>query len=128
MTPQRREIFRVLAASEEHPDAETIFRRVRRRMPTISLDTVYRTLWTLVEVGLIRRIASLSDRARFDANVDRHHHFVCAECGLVRDFYSRQMDELAAPDAVKAMGAVASRHVEFRGVCVRCRNRKTRRR
>jgi len=44
VTPQRSEIFRQLTASDEHPDAETIFRRVRNRLPAISFNTVYQTL------------------------------------------------------------------------------------
>ena len=44
VTHQRLEIFREVASSTAHPDAETVFRGVRDRLPTVSLDTVYRTL------------------------------------------------------------------------------------
>lgn len=119
-TRQRLEILRELAATGEHPDAETIFRRVRKRIPAISLDTVYRTLRTLEEKSVIARVPSLKDRARFDANLDRHHHFVCAVCGRIDDFYSAALDGFVPPRAVADLGAVESVHVELRGRCRKC--------
>ncbi len=121
-TRQRMEIFRELAATGEHPDAETIFRRVRRRLPSISLDTVYRTLRTMEDKGVISRVPSSKDRARFDANMDRHHHFVCTVCGRICDFYSSALDGFVPPRAVQALGAVDSVHVELRGRCRKCRS------
>jgi len=119
-THQRIEIFREIARTEEHPDAETIYRRVRQRIPTISLDTIYRTLYRLEAEGLISRVEVLSDRARFDANTDRHHHFVCTRCGLVRDFYSRDLDDYRAPSEVRKWGDISTTHMELRGVCATC--------
>jgi len=57
LTHQRLEIVREIAASDEHPRAETVFRHVRTRVPTVSLDTVYRTLGTLVDHGLVRQVS-----------------------------------------------------------------------
>jgi Fur family peroxide stress response transcriptional regulator len=119
-THQRTEILRELAGSEEHPDAETIHARVRKRIPAISLDTVYRTLKMLEDKGVIARVGSLRDRARFDANVDHHHHFVCTECGLIGDFYSEALDRFPVPSDVSRMGSVAGVYVEFRGRCLTC--------
>jgi Fur family peroxide stress response transcriptional regulator len=120
LTHQRLEIFREVAESEEHPDADTVFHGVRERMPTISLDTVYRTLWLLTDLGLIETLGPPRERARFDANLDRHHHFVCVECGLTRDFVSDAFDGLPLPRAVGDIGRVLSTHVEARGVCRAC--------
>ena len=53
LTHQRLEIFRELAATAEHPDADAIFRAVQQRVPTVSVDTVYRTLWRLHDLGLV---------------------------------------------------------------------------
>lgn len=119
-THQRTEVLRELAATDEHPDAETIHRRVRDRLPTISLDTVYRTLRLFEEKGVISRVGSMRDRARFDANSDNHHHFVCTECGLVRDFYSDDLDAVAAPPEIQQVGSVNRVYVELRGRCHKC--------
>ncbi len=120
LTPQRLEIFREVAGSVEHPDAEAICRGVHGRLAAISLDTVYRTLWWLVDLGLVVALGPNQDRTRFDANLARHHHFVCVRCGLTRDFTSQALDDLALPEALAAIGCVAQTQVEVKGVCHAC--------
>ena len=119
-THQRREIFREVARTDEHPDAETLYGRVRGRIPTLSRDTVYRTLALLEEKGLLSRLELFSGRTRFDARTGPHHHFICTRCGLVRDFTSGRMDGLRAPKALRSWGHVRSAHVQLRGVCRAC--------
>ncbi|MBN2582979.1 MAG: transcriptional repressor [Planctomycetes bacterium] len=128
VTQQRTAVFRELAASDEHPDAETIYRRVRKRVATISRDTVYRTLATLEAQGLVSRAESLGGSARYDANPARHHHFVCTSCGQVMDFYSQSLDRLKMPRAVKAFGRIESAQVQVRGLCTACMKRNGKRR
>ena len=120
LTCQRMEIFREVARAGDHPDAETVYGRVRARIPTVSLDTIYRTLWLLTDLGLIQTLGPSKNRARFDANLDRHHHFVCVECGKTRDFYSREFDRLTLPESLNTLGRVEATHVEARGVCLEC--------
>ena len=120
LTHQRLEIFREVACSSEHPDAEAIFKGVRERVPTVSLDTVYRTLWLYADLGLITTLGPPRDRMRFDGNVRPHHHFVCSKCGLTRDFYCDEFNRLQVPDAVKDFGGIQKMQVEITGVCQRC--------
>ncbi|MCU0610277.1 MAG: transcriptional repressor, partial [Candidatus Eisenbacteria bacterium] len=74
LTHQRLEIFREVAGTGDHPDVEAIWRAVRKRIPTVSLDTVYRTLWLLNDVGAITTLGLPRERIRFDANTTPHHH------------------------------------------------------
>lgn len=120
-TRQRVEILRELAGTRAHPDAETIWKAVRQRLPGLSLDTVYRTLKTLVEAGAAARVGALKDRARYEANTAPHHHFVCRACGQVLDFQSADFDRVSPPPGVRKMGRVESIYVELRGVCRACR-------
>jgi Fur family peroxide stress response transcriptional regulator len=120
LTHQRMEIFRQVARASDHPDAETVFRGVRRRIPSLSLDTVYRTLWLLSDLGLITSLGPPRESARFDANIHRHHHFVCRKCGRISDFYSDAIDRLRLPQSLNTLGLVESTHVEVRGVCRQC--------
>ena len=120
LTHQRMEIFHQIAQTSDHPDAETVYRGVRKRIPTMSLDTVYRTLWLLSDLGLITTLGPPRERTRFDANLRRHHHFVCRRCGLTRDFYGDAFDELRLPKSVRTIGSVETTHVEARGVCGKC--------
>jgi Fur family peroxide stress response transcriptional regulator len=120
LTHQRIEIFREVARSGDHPDADQVFQRVRLRMPTVSLDTVYRTLWLLIDLGLVVTVGSSRERTRFDANLNSHHHFVCGQCGLTRDFYSDDLDKMRLPDSVGDFGTIEATHVEVRGICREC--------
>ena len=120
ITHQRTEIFRHVAQSRRHPDAKAVFHGVRKRVPTISLDTVYRTLWLLADHGLITTLGPPRESTRFDANLRRHHHFVCRRCGPINDFYSDAFDELQLPEAAAAIGLVETTHVEMQGVCRTC--------
>ena len=122
ITHQRMEIYRVLASSDEHPDAEAIHRRVRKRIPTISPDTVYRNLKLLAEHGLVSVVGASRDRLRFDANRGVHHHFVCVKCGMIRDFCSECLGALEAPEEARALGEPLSLHVEVKGLCRDCGN------
>lgn len=117
LTHQRLEILREVASSGDHPDAESIFQCVRARIPTVSLDTVYRTLWLPEDLGFITTLGPRRERARFDANIDSHHHFVHENCGLVRDFEHVEFDALEAPHEVKWLGSVSRVRVEVRGTC-----------
>jgi Fur family peroxide stress response transcriptional regulator len=120
LTHQRMEIYREVAQSGDHPDADTVYQGVRQRMPTVSLDTVYRTLWMLKDLGLVNTLGTGRDKARFDANLDQHHHFVCVHCGLTQDLYCEPYNQLKPPKSAKAWGQVLSAHVEVRGVCAQC--------
>jgi Fur family peroxide stress response transcriptional regulator len=126
LTHQRIEIFREVAGSEEHPDAEAVFRGVRERIPTVSLDTVYRTLRLIEGLGLVTTLGTRRDPMRFDGNLDSHHHFVCERCGLVRDFESADFDALDVPPEVKGLGSVSRVSVEVRGVCCECAGKRRR--
>ena len=126
LTHQRLEIFREVAQTGDHPDAEKIYQGVRKRMPTMSLDTVYRTIWMLKDLGLLTTPGTSRERTRFDANLSNHHHFVCVGCGLMHDFYSDEFDELRLPDSVKAIGHVETTQVEVKGVCLKCTANKSR--
>jgi Fur family peroxide stress response transcriptional regulator len=127
LTPQRLEIFREVASSLEHPDAETVGRAVHARMPTVSLDTVYRTLWMLSDMGLVSTLGVRRESVRFDANLKKHHHYVCVRCGLTRDFESAELHALRLPASVKVLGSVRSTHVEVRGICALCTSKSSKR-
>jgi len=120
LTQQRIEIFREVARTGDHPDIETVFMSVRKKMPTVSLDTVYRTLGLFTDLGLVTTVRPLNTRARFDANTEAHHHFFCTRCGATLDFEPRDFENLEVPKAATSLGRVDSRHIELRGLCAAC--------
>lgn len=120
LTHQRLEIFRELASTDEHPDVETIYRKVKIRIPTISLDTVYRNLRFMAEEGLIAVVGLSNERQRFDANRSDHHHFVCIRCGAIRDFLSEKTKKLTPPREAEEIGRPVSVRLEVKGICREC--------
>lgn len=122
LTHQRLEIFHELAKTSEHPDAETIFRAVQQRVPTVSLDTVYRTLWMLHDLGLVTTLGPQRNSVRFEPNLDPHHHYICVRCGSVQDFNSEELNGLLLPEAVRQLGSVVGTQVEVRGLCSTCQH------
>ncbi|MDZ4178083.1 MAG: Fur family transcriptional regulator [Coriobacteriia bacterium] len=123
LTHQRLEVVSEIATSDEHPDVERIFRNVRTRVPTISLDTVYRTIATLVELGCVTRTTLTPGPARYDANLDHHHHFVCTRCGAAHDIADDGLDAVRPSAAATGVGRVETVEVRLRGVCKECEQR-----
>lgn len=122
LTQQRMEIFKELLSVKDHPSAERIHRRLQKRMPTIAIDTVYRTLATFDELGIIKKLYVSNDRTLFDVNLETHHHFICSRCKTVEDIYWPDFDKAELPDPVAEIGTIQSRHLELHGVCNRCAN------
>ena len=120
VTPQRLEIFLEIMDAHDHPGADEIYNSVRERMPTVSFDTVYRSLATFEQLGLIGKVLLFEDRARFDPNTETHHHMVCAECKTITDFYWPEFDCADLPPGTEGWGRVRSKHIRIRGTCARC--------
>lgn len=120
MTPQRIEIFREVAGRLDHPDAEAVLRGVRKRMPSVSLDTVYRTLALFRELGLVAARRPRRDSVRFDGRLDSHHHYVCTHCGKTWDLGAGAVKVRHAPEACDGLGTVDEACVEVRGTCRAC--------
>ena len=121
VTPQRQCIFRSLHGDVTHPSAEQVYDRVRAEMETISLRTVYQTLYELAELDEIAALDLGTGQARFDPNVEAaHHHLVCRACGKVRDLHV-EFDGLEVPVDADQGYDVRTAEVIFRGLCEDCR-------
>jgi len=120
LTPQRLGIFREIASSHSHPDAETVHRGVQRRMPTVSLDTVYRTLWLLSDLGLITTLGHVERAYGSTPTWTTIITSSASNADSRETSRARNLDALGIPDAVRQMGTVVSTHVEVRGVCASC--------
>lgn len=119
VTPQRQLLFGLLHENKSHPTAESLFSLASGRMPGISLRTVYQTLTDLSLKGELRLIDVGSGAARFDPNLDDHHHLVCQSCGDVRDVYVSGSEQL---DVNKLDGfSVDTTTILFHGLCPSCR-------
>ena len=122
LTKPRRLILETVRATDAHPSASMVYRQVRRRLPRVSLATVYRNLRRLAAEGFLLERAG-TDGLRFDGNTGHHDHFTCLAC--------RRVFDVPAAKAVGARHRVAARtgfevldhRVEFYGRCAGCRGR-----
>ncbi|WP_320006941.1 Fur family transcriptional regulator [Maridesulfovibrio sp.] len=106
---QRELILEELKGLTCHPTADELYERVRKRLPNISLGTVYRNLELLAENGIILKIET-GGKNRFDGYAEPHPHIRCVQCGKVDDV----MEEVNAP----AIGASAARGYEVKGCSI----------
>lgn len=123
MTNQRLEILRAIDGVTDHPSAETVHSRVRERAPNISLDTVYRTLATFEQYGLVLSVPGDAGQQRFDPNTHPHHHMVCVRCKAIEDLDWPEVGGDCLPERVREWGRACDVQVVVRGVCRRCLER-----
>jgi Fe2+ or Zn2+ uptake regulation protein len=119
MTRQRGEVFEVVAGSYDHPTADEIFARARKRMPEISFATVYNCLSVLVQCGLVRQVTLDRSPTRFCPNMREHCHFFCEECGEVTDIELPSRSTLGKVPLPSGF-EVATFDLSLRGVCQNC--------
>ena len=118
LTHQRLAVYEELTGRRDHPSAEALYASLKKAYPSLSLATVYKTLQTLHELGMVARVDSPTAQARYDAIVDTHHHAVCSACGDIQDLFDPRLDKLPAPSA---RGFHISGHsVHFHGLCASC--------
>ncbi len=84
-TRQRAKVYDVLSATDRHPTAEEVYRKVKQDLPTVSLATVYKSLDALVQCDLAQKLTYGDGSARYDATVDNHPHMRDLETGRVLD-------------------------------------------
>ena len=124
ITPQRLEIYRELAQATDHPTAETLHQRLIKKMPSMSLDTVYRTLATLISHNLVHKVGSNQNQARFEVQHLHHHHVICRKCNKIMDFTWNVVDQSSIPAELDRWGQVEHAHVVVYGICSDCLDEK----
>ena len=120
LTRPRRIILDVVRATDVHPTAAFVYRRVRRRLPRVSLATVYRNLRMLAAEGFL---AERADEAglRFDGNTGPHDHFTCLACRRIFDVPARVEQGTRRRLAARTGFEVLDHRTEFFGRCAACR-------
>lgn len=119
VTQQRVAVLEYLLSTPKHPTAEDVGAAVNRLVPTASRASVYNVLHSLKECGLIDELVLGDAVARYDANLDRHHHFICRACGAVEDVPFETFREAPRPRLADGH-TVEDYTVTLRGVCPGC--------
>lgn len=123
VTPQRIEIFKQLINTDEHPSAEILYEKVRKTFPSISFDTVNRTLLTLSQVGVASIVAGSGDVRRFDGGTEPHQHFKCIKCKRIVDFQHKPFDNIKLPANIARKFKVIRRTIYIEGICDLCQEK-----
>jgi len=121
-TTQRKVIIEELKKLKTHPTADELYEIVKKRLPKISLGTVYRNLEQLSKAGKILKLGISGKQKRFDGNIEKHFHLRCDACGSVRDidhdlFYD--IDQLI--EANQGPLGISGYNIEFCGLCEECK-------
>jgi Fur family peroxide stress response transcriptional regulator len=119
ITRQRIEIISYLADREDHPSPRQIFEAVKQREPVISLTTVYNTLASLVEMGLVKELDFEARDNRYDTNLAPHINLICLACGSITDFH-RELAVYSEEVKAEAGFEITDLRIEYRGLCADC--------
>jgi Fe2+ or Zn2+ uptake regulation protein len=119
-TRQLEAVFQALQGDPTHPFADEIYRRVRKKLPRISLATVYRNLQRLAEDGKIRTVLLGERVARYDPETNDHDHFICESCGRVIDLFLERDRQVDLTPLVSDGYIVTTHNLTVYGVCRVC--------
>lgn len=120
-TQQRATVFDYLRRVDHHPTAENVFLAVKRKLPRISLATVYKNLESLVGCGVASKLTYGDGSARYDIRTDHHYHTRCLECGRVRDVNAKQEARYLKRIRPQSGFKVKDYRLEILGYCRDCR-------
>ncbi len=120
LTMQRRTILEALAARTDHPTADQVYDAVKGTIKGVSRTTVYRVLEALVGLGVVIKVSNPRARARFDANVARHHHLICLGCDAVTDCRDGRLNGLDVPQIDQGGFAMKDYSLTIIGYCAAC--------
>ena len=115
MTAQRSLIIETLIGSDDHPDADQVYRRAVERDQSISLPTVYRTLNLLDDAGIIKKINMNDGKARFESVKGEHDHLIDADNGYIHEFYNQELKKILESIADKMGYEVIDHRIEIVG-------------
>ncbi len=120
LTHQRLVIYEELMKMGEHPAPEEVYERVREKLPTLSLATVYNNIKTFVEHGLLRELSVHHGSLRLENNLDPHHHLVCTRCKAIEDLDEANFEPIRLKKSLPKGFLVHRYSVDVLGLCKQC--------
>lgn len=123
ITPQRRIIIQSLLKFDKFPTALELCNDIRETNPEIGMDTVYRTLNLLVEIGVVNQInLPGKDTKIFELSLgEHHHHLVCLCCGAADCLDYCPVDEKELQKAAGLKFHIVGHSLELYGYCEKCK-------
>lgn len=127
-TQQRLVILEELRSLNDHPSADELYERVRKKLPRISLGTVYRNLEVLSQLGEIQILNLSGSLKRYDGVPHKHYHIRCVNCDRVDDAPIAPLNQIEDELYKSTVFEIIGHNLEFTGLCPECtaENQKTR--
>lgn len=123
ITPQRKIMIATLVQSDRALSAAEVYDFVRQECPQVSLDTVYRNINVLVQIGVLMPISGLgNDSVKYEFNDNHHHHIVCVDCGRIQCLDFCPVDRHLANMIADKGYQLISHNMELYGLCETCQN------
>lgn len=123
ITKQRQIILDELCSVTSHPTADDLYQMVRKKLPRISLGTVYRNLETLAALGLIQKLEVGGTQKRFDGRPNTHYHVRCSRCGRVDDLDIPPDLNIEKEASKHTLFTIVRHRLEFTGLCPDCQRK-----
>lgn len=124
MTRQRQVILEELKNVSLHPTAHEVYRKVRRRLPRISLGTVYRNLETLSKLGIVSKLELGGSQKRFDVHSEAHYHVRCTNCGSLNDIPLKPIPDIENVFRNACDYQITGHQLILVGLCPNCNKKK----
>ena len=119
-TQQRTIILEELRHGKDHLSADEIYNRVKKRLPRISLGTVYRNLEILSQLGEIQELKLSGSLKRYDWNPNKHYHIRCVNCDRVDDAPIAPLNQIEDDLYDATVFEIIGHNLEFTGLCPAC--------
>jgi len=119
-THQRQVIYEALMSLPGHPSPESVYGKVRQKVPSISLGTVYKNIRTFLESGIVTEVSVHHGSLRVEANHRPHHHFVCVECKSILDLPEDEFAPVRLRHKLPPGFQVQKFVVDAVGLCSKC--------
>ncbi len=119
---QRDALVEILRSTNCHPTADWLYDKLREQFPKVSLATVYRNLKQLEENGDIVSIKGGTGSEHYDGATHCHYHFICGECGCVKDMEAGPVTNLVDMYKKETDFEISGYSLLFYGKCEKCKN------
>jgi Fur family transcriptional regulator, peroxide stress response regulator len=120
VTHQRQVLYEVMKSMHGHPSPEEVYAKVRKKIPAISLATVYKNIHLFVESGVFREVSMHHGSVRVEMNGEAHHHMVCSKCKAITDIGEEELGLVAKRNRLPGGFLVERYAVDVIGVCAKC--------
>jgi len=120
VTHQRQVLYETMKTMHGHPSPEEVYARVKKKVPAISLATVYKNIHIFVESGVFREVSLHHGSVRVEMNGEAHHHVVCSKCRKITDIGEKELGFVARRSRLPDGFRVERYAVDVIGVCAKC--------